>query len=68
MTTTTTFTERRELPERELDKESSVYEDNRKFIKSLKLDRESQISLFKIVSSFVVITMGLAGYWIAGLL
>ena len=68
MNTTTTFVEYGALLKHRPAKESQVHKNTSKFVKSWKLDRESQIKLFKLVSSFVVVLMGFAGYWIAGLL
>ena len=53
----------KKLPERETVNESRVSEDNRK-----SAGQERQITLFELISAFLVILIGIAGYWIAGLL
>jgi hypothetical protein len=67
MNTITTFLKHEEMPERELAKESRVFEDNGKSVKCRKLTRESRLTVFKLVSSLLVVLIGLVGYWAAGL-
>jgi hypothetical protein len=68
MSTTSIFKEYGELTEHGLVKELSIPEDNKKSVKRRKLDHASQETVFKLISSFLVILAGLAGYWVAGLL
>jgi hypothetical protein len=68
MNTTATYDNQGASLKRRTAKENQVHKNTIKFVKSWKLDGENQIKLYKLVSSFVVVLMGFAGYFIAGLL
>jgi hypothetical protein len=67
MNTTSTILKHGELPEHGFVKESIIIKDNRKSVKRRKLDRESRLTVIRLISSLLVVLMGIAGYWVAGL-